>query len=84
MDTQVVAYIRSRYSDFVLLRPPLTAGTVLLPWIGPAVILPYGAFGVRALLSHAGAQSRPRHGGGHGGTQPEIRSPAAGGPARKP
>jgi cytochrome c-type biogenesis protein CcmH len=42
---QVVAYIRSRYGDFVLLRPPLALGTVLL-WVGPALILLLGAFGV--------------------------------------
>ena len=42
---QVIAYIRSRYGDFVLLRPPFEAGTVLL-WIGPALILLLGAFGV--------------------------------------
>jgi cytochrome c-type biogenesis protein CcmH len=42
---QVVAYVRSRYGDFVLLRPPFETGTVLL-WIGPALILLLGAFGV--------------------------------------
>jgi cytochrome c-type biogenesis protein CcmH len=42
---QVIAYVRSRYGDFVLLRPPLSLGTVLL-WIGPALILLLGAFGV--------------------------------------
>jgi len=44
-NAQVVAYIRSRYGDFVLLRPPLALGTVLL-WVGPALILLLGAFGV--------------------------------------
>ena len=44
-DAQVVAYIRSRYGDFVLLRPPLALGTVLL-WAGPALILLLGVFGV--------------------------------------
>jgi cytochrome c-type biogenesis protein CcmH len=42
---QVIAYIRSRYGDFVLLRPPFEAGTVLL-WVGPALILLLGACGV--------------------------------------
>jgi cytochrome c-type biogenesis protein CcmH len=42
---QVIAYIRSRYGDFVLLRPPFEAGTVLL-WIGPALILLLGAVGI--------------------------------------
>jgi cytochrome c-type biogenesis protein CcmH len=42
---QVVAYIRSRYGDFVLLRPPFEAGTILL-WGGPLLILLLGGFGV--------------------------------------
>ena len=42
---RVIAYIRSRYGDFVLLRPPFEAGTVLL-WLGPALILLLGAFGI--------------------------------------
>ena len=43
---QVIAYIRSRYGDFVLLRPPFEIGTVLL-WVGPALILLLGGFGGR-------------------------------------
>ena len=39
---QVIAYIRSRYGDFVLLRPPLETGTILL-WGGPALLLALGA-----------------------------------------
>jgi cytochrome c-type biogenesis protein CcmH len=42
---RVIAYIRSRYGDFVLLRPPFEAGTVLL-WLGPALILLLGGVGV--------------------------------------
>lgn len=42
---QVIAYIRSRYGDFVLLRPPFAAGTALL-WVGPGLILLLGGFGV--------------------------------------
>jgi cytochrome c-type biogenesis protein CcmH len=44
-DDQVIAYVRSRYGDFVLLRPPFAVGTVLL-WVGPLLILLLGAFGV--------------------------------------
>jgi cytochrome c-type biogenesis protein CcmH len=44
-DAQIVAYVRSRYGDFVLLRPPVTAGTVLL-WAGPALILLLGGVAV--------------------------------------
>jgi cytochrome c-type biogenesis protein CcmH len=39
---QAVAYVRARYGDFVLLRPPLERGTLLL-WCGPALILLLGA-----------------------------------------
>lgn len=42
---QVVAYIRSRYGDFVLLRPPFEISTVLL-WGGPLLILLLGGFGI--------------------------------------
>src|ERR1051325_11721398 len=42
---QVIAYIRSRYGDFVLLRPPVETETLLL-WGGPALILLLGAFGI--------------------------------------
>ncbi len=40
-DDQVVAYVRSRYGDFVLLRPPVEIGTLLL-WGGPMLILLLG------------------------------------------
>jgi cytochrome c-type biogenesis protein CcmH len=42
---QVIAYVRSRYGDFVLLRPPFEIGTLLL-WGGPLLILLLGGFGV--------------------------------------
>ena len=59
-----IAYVRSRYGDFVLLRPPFAVGTVLL-WVGPLLILLLGGFGVarfyrtraRANLSEAAALS---------------------------
>jgi cytochrome c-type biogenesis protein CcmH len=41
----VIAYIRSRYGDFVLLRPPLELDTILL-WAGPALILLLGGIGL--------------------------------------
>ncbi|MEZ5818347.1 MAG: cytochrome c-type biogenesis protein [Hyphomicrobiaceae bacterium] len=37
-DKQAVDYIVQRYGDFVLLRPPFNAGTVLL-WIAPLLLL---------------------------------------------
>lgn len=41
-DAEVIAYIRSRYGDFVLLRPPLDVATLLL-WGGPPLVLLAGA-----------------------------------------
>ena len=40
-DDQIVAYLVSRYGDFVLYRPPLKATTLLL-WGGPLVLLGIG------------------------------------------
>ena len=50
-NNQVVAYIRARYGDFVLLRPPFELDTVLL-WGGPALILLLGAFGIPRYYRH--------------------------------
>jgi cytochrome c-type biogenesis protein CcmH len=36
-DAQVLDYLRQRYGDYVLLRPPVTPGTWLL-WFGPAAV----------------------------------------------
>ena len=43
---QVLAYVRARYGDFVLLRPPFQFDTLLL-WGGPLLILVIGGFAVR-------------------------------------
>src|SRR5229473_2528165 len=43
---QVVAYVRSRYGDFVLLRPPFEIATALL-WGGPLLVLLLGAIAIR-------------------------------------
>lgn len=43
---EVIAYVRSRYGDFVLLKPPLEISTALL-WGGPALILLLGGFALR-------------------------------------
>jgi cytochrome c-type biogenesis protein CcmH len=42
-DQEIVDFMVARYGDFVLYRPPLRAGTVLL-WLGPAAL-----FGLAAL-----------------------------------
>ncbi|HMO30883.1 cytochrome c-type biogenesis protein [Enterovirga sp.] len=44
-DAQVRDFVVSRYGDFVLLRPPVNAGTFLL-WFGPAFILAGAALGL--------------------------------------
>jgi cytochrome c-type biogenesis protein CcmH len=37
-DSQVLDFVTARYGDYVLLRPPLRAGTLAL-WFGPVVLL---------------------------------------------
>lgn len=37
-DDQVIAWVRERYGDFVLLSPPVRPATYLL-WFGPAIVL---------------------------------------------
>jgi cytochrome c-type biogenesis protein CcmH len=54
-DGEVVGYIRSRYGDFVLLRPPFEVGTLLL-WGGPALIL---ALGGLMLVRHYRSREAP-------------------------
>ncbi len=44
-DQVVVDYVVSRYGDFVLLRPPVKAVTLVL-WFGPVVIALIGAMGL--------------------------------------
>ena len=44
-DAQVRDYVHARYGDFVLLRPPLNPGTLLL-WVAPALALLAGVWAV--------------------------------------
>ena len=44
-DEQVRSYLVQRYGDFVLLKPPLRIGTLLL-WGAPLMVLLAGAFGL--------------------------------------
>ena len=44
-DAEIIAYLRSRYGDYVLLRPPFEIATWLL-WGGPPLILLLGAAGL--------------------------------------
>ncbi|MBI4723948.1 MAG: cytochrome c-type biogenesis protein CcmH [Rhodomicrobium sp.] len=43
-DTQAVAFLVSRYGNFVLLKPPVQANTLFL-WAGPVLILSIAALG---------------------------------------
>ncbi|MCF3628438.1 cytochrome c-type biogenesis protein [Thalassospiraceae bacterium LMO-SO8] len=43
---QVIDYVVARYGDFVLLKPPVKASTLVL-WAGPAVV---ALFGILALI----------------------------------
>jgi len=55
----VVAYIRARYGDFVLLRPPFEVSTWLL-WGGPLLLLLIGLWGIgRYLRRQAGITAPP-------------------------
>ncbi|HTT78953.1 MAG TPA: cytochrome c-type biogenesis protein [Stellaceae bacterium] len=57
-NAQVIAYIRSRYGDFVLLKPPFEAGTWLL-WGGPPLVLALGALGIARFLYRRRGNAEP-------------------------
>ena len=42
-DSQILTFMTSRYGDWVLLKPPLKAGTLLL-WLGPLLLLLIGGY----------------------------------------
>jgi cytochrome c-type biogenesis protein CcmH len=42
---EVIAFLRDRYGDFVLLRPPLTAATAAL-WFSPVLVLAGGMLAI--------------------------------------
>jgi len=44
-DRQAIAFIVNRYGDYVLLKPPFEAETLLL-WLGPLLVLLAGGTGV--------------------------------------
>ncbi len=55
-DEKVVDYVVSRYGDFVLLRPPFKASTLVL-WLGPVLILLLGLIAVIRHFRNAAPQS---------------------------
>jgi cytochrome c-type biogenesis protein CcmH len=60
---QVIAFVHARYGDFVLLRPPVNAATILL-WASPAIGLLGGGLAIwlmlrRRRLPPAAAEAAP-------------------------
>ena len=56
-NAQTIAYLRARYGDFILLRPPFAARTALL-WGGPLLLLLLGA-GALARFYRSAARAPP-------------------------
>jgi cytochrome c-type biogenesis protein CcmH len=48
-DQQAIAFLVNRYGDYVLLKPPFEAETLLL-WLGPLLVLVAGGAGVAFYL----------------------------------
>ena len=55
-DKEVLAYLVARYGDYVLLRPPVQANTLIL-WLFPAVTLIVSAAGAFIYLRRPRAES---------------------------
>lgn len=56
-DAQVKSYLVDRYGDFILLKPPVKSGTVIL-WATPLVALLAGGL-LAAVVLRARAKARP-------------------------
>lgn len=57
-DAQIKDYLVQRYGEFVLYKPKLEGGTLLL-WIGPAVVLLAGAGVVAAIVRRRKPAANP-------------------------
>jgi cytochrome c-type biogenesis protein CcmH len=57
-DQQAIAFIVNRYGDYVLLKPPFEAETLLL-WLGPFLVLLTGAAGVAFYLRRRRGAAEP-------------------------
>ena len=55
---QAIAFVRARYGDFVLLRPPFNIGTALL-WGGPLLVLLLGGIAVVRLYRRRDVPTSP-------------------------
>lgn len=59
-EKEVHDFLRARYGDWVLLKPPLKGRTLLL-WIGPFLILALGATGLLIASRRRAADGGPEH-----------------------
>jgi len=57
-DDQIKDYLVQRYGEFVLYKPRLEGGTLLL-WIGPAMVLLAGAGVVAAVVRKRKSPGKP-------------------------
>ncbi len=57
-DAQVIAWLVARYGEFVRLRPPINAGTILL-WASPVIALLIGLVSVLAMRRRQPAPPAP-------------------------
>ncbi|HXC29512.1 MAG TPA: cytochrome c-type biogenesis protein [Stellaceae bacterium] len=55
---QVIAYVVSRYGDFVLLKPPFKFDTYLL-WLGPGLVLLAGLWGIGRYMRRQSGMAGP-------------------------
>ena len=51
-DQEIIDFMVARYGDFVLYRPPLRAGTVLL-WLGPLLLFGLAAVALYRYFRHS-------------------------------
>jgi cytochrome c-type biogenesis protein CcmH len=58
-ERDVADFMVARYGDFVLYRPPLKAGTLVL-WFGPFLLLAIGVFFLLKRIRKQGAQPQPQ------------------------
>jgi cytochrome c-type biogenesis protein CcmH len=58
-DNQVIDFLVTRYGEFVLLKPRLSAHTLLL-WLAPLIVLIIGALGFLAARRRTTAVSSPQ------------------------
>lgn len=53
-DDEIIGFMQARYGDFILYRPPLNSGTLLL-WFGPLALLLAGFLVLRRMMKFARA-----------------------------